>query len=113
MADDARWSLDALVSQLAGDEALAREMVTLFIDECPHMLGAVHDALAAGSPDAVRRAAHALKGAAANFTPDGPTSTARRLELTAAEGRLDEAASLIDRLDHELDDLMRAMVQVA
>ena len=111
MAAESPWSLDTLVSQLAGDEQLAREMVVLFIDECPNMIGAVHDALATGSPDAVRRAAHALKGAAGNFTPDGPTATARRLELSAADGRLDEAASLIARLEQELDDLVQAMAQ--
>ena len=111
MAAESLWSLDALVSQLAGDEQLAREMVVIFVDECPHMIGAVHDALASGSPDAVRRAAHALKGAAANFTPDGATATARQLELSAAEGRLDQAASLIDRLERELDALVRAMAE--
>jgi HPt (histidine-containing phosphotransfer) domain-containing protein len=113
MAAESAWSLDALVSQLAGDEQLAREMVVLFVDECPQMIGAVHDALATGSSDAVRRAAHALKGAAGNFTPDGPTATARRLELSAAEGRLDEAAALINRLEQELDELRQAMARLS
>ena len=107
------WSLDLVVSRLSGDEELARQMVILFIAECPRMLAAIHDALAAGSPDAVRRAAHAFKGSVGNFTDDTPTLTARSLEYAAADGRLDEAAALVDRLEREVDDLLRAMAEFA
>jgi HPt (histidine-containing phosphotransfer) domain-containing protein len=111
MAGTASWSLDALVSQLAGDEDLARQMVALFISESPRMRTALVDAFASGSPDAVRRAAHSFKGAVSNFSEEGLTATARLLEQTAAEGRLDDAAALFERLEQEADDLVRVMGQ--
>ena len=107
----ASWSPDALISELGGDEVLAREMVSLFIDECPRMRKAIIDAFASGSPDAVRRAAHSFKGAVSNFRDDELTAIARTLELTAAEGRLDDAVALFDRLEQEADELVRAMGQ--
>jgi HPt (histidine-containing phosphotransfer) domain-containing protein len=111
MTRAASWSPGTLLSQLAGDEDLAREMVALFISECPRMRRALVDAFASGSPDAVRRAAHSFKGAVSNFSDDGLTATARQLEQTAAEGRLDDAATLFERLEQETDDLVRAMGQ--
>ena len=107
------WSLDAVVANLGGDEALARQMVALFVHECPGMLTAIHDALAAGSPEAVRRAAHAFKGSVGNFAAEGPAQTARSLEEAAAGGRLDDAAKLIERLEGEVDDLLRGMAEFA
>lgn len=108
-----RWSPESLIQQLAGDEQLAREMVALFVGECPRMIGAIQDALAAGDADAVRRAAHSFKGAVGNFTSEGLTVTARELEQAAAEGRLDEAEGLVRRLDGELGALLRAMAEFA
>ena len=113
MGPSTRWSADSLIQQLAGDEQLAREMVALFIGECPRMLGLIHDALAGGDADAVRRAAHSFKGAVANFTNQGLTVTARQLEEAAAEGHLEEASALVQRLEGELGDLLREMTEFA
>jgi two-component system sensor histidine kinase/response regulator len=107
------WSLDAVVANLAGDEELARQLVALFVDDCPRMLAAIHTAMATGRPDAVRRAAHAFKGSVSNFTLDGPAVTARTLEFHAASGRLDGAADLIARLELEVEELLRGMADFA
>jgi len=101
------WSSDAMIDRLGGDEALARELARLFIAECPKMLGAVHDSLTSGSPDTVRRAAHALKGSVSNFVEGGPTAAALELEHIGREGRLDDAAAAVVVLERELDGLLR------
>ena len=88
------WSLDLVVSRLSGDEELARQMVTLFIAECPRMLAAIHDALAAGSPDAVRRAAHAFKGSVGNFTDDSTIEPNRLQDIVTTPSDADERAAL-------------------
>ena len=101
------WSSDAMVDRLGGDEALARELARLFIAECPKMLGAVRESVTSGSPDTVRRAAHALKGSVSNFVEGGPTAAALALEHIGREGRLDEAPSALVVLERELDALLR------
>ena len=113
MSGATRWSPDALIAQRAGDEDLARQMALLFIAECPRMLEAVQDALARGQADAIRRAAHAIKGAAGNFAPDGLAATARLLEQAAADGRLEEAPGLVDRLERDAHNLLLAMAEFA
>lgn len=113
MSADGLWSPDVLIDQLGGDRELARQLVLLFIAECPRMLTAVHTAMAGGDPSAIRRAAHALKGSAANFTSGGLTATARQLERAAEEGRLEEAPVLVDRLEREADDLLLTMAEFA
>jgi HPt (histidine-containing phosphotransfer) domain-containing protein len=113
MSGTARWSPDALIAQLGGDEDLARQMALLFIAECPRMLKAVQEALASGRAEAIRLAAHALKGAAGNFASDGLTATAGLLEQAAADGRIEDAPGLVDRLERDAHNLLLAMSEFA
>jgi HPt (histidine-containing phosphotransfer) domain-containing protein len=105
------WSPDRMIARLAGDEELARQLVDIYIDECPRMLGTLRDAIAQASPDAIRRAAHALKGSTLNFIDGGPAATAFELETMGRESRLDDTVPAFARLEEEsealLDDLRR------
>jgi hypothetical protein len=53
----------------------------------------------------VRRAAHALKGSLSNFIDGGPTATAFELETMGRDGRLDETARALERLEGEIAGL--------
>ena len=100
------WSPDLMITRLGGDEELARQLVTLFIEECPRMMAQVRESVAQDNPDLVRRAAHAFKGSVSNFTADGPTVTAFALETIGREARLDEASVLLAQLEREVEVLM-------
>lgn len=100
------WSPDLMINRLGGDEELARQLVTLFIEECPRMMVQVRESVAQGTPDLVRRAAHAFKGSVSNFTAEGPTVTAFALENMGREARLDDASALLTQLEREVDVLM-------
>ena len=110
-ARNARWSADTFVSRLDGDELLARELVALFLVECPRMMAAVRDGVQHGTADDVRRAAHALKGSMSNFTDQAPVTTASALEQHGAAGRLTDAAATLAQLEREVADLLAAMRQ--
>jgi len=105
------WSSERMLARLAGDEELALQLVEIFIAECPRMVDAVREAVEQNSADAIRRAAHALKGSTLNFIEDGPAATAFELEQMGREGGIAEARSLFERLEREiaglLDDLRR------
>ena len=105
-ADEFIWSPDQMIARLGGDEALARQLVTLFIGECPQMLAQLRQSIEQGTPDLVRRSAHAFKGSVSNFLPDGPTVTAFALETMGREGRLDEAPTVVARLERQVDVLI-------
>lgn len=105
------WSAVTFVSRFDGDELLARELVALFLVECPRMMAAVRDGVQNGTADDVRRAAHTLKGSMSNFTDRAPVTTAFALEQHGAAGRLADAAATLAQLEREVADLLAAMRQ--
>ena len=79
------WTPERMLSRLDGDTELATQLAAIFIDEYPRMLERLRGAVASGSADDVRRAAHALKGSVSNFVDGGPTATALRTGDHGAE----------------------------
>lgn len=96
------WSPDRMIARLGGDEQLTRQLVTLFLSECPRMMAQVRDSVEQGSADVMRRAAHAFKGSVSNFSTDGPTVTAFELESLGREGTIAGAPALLARLEREV-----------
>jgi CheY-like chemotaxis protein/HPt (histidine-containing phosphotransfer) domain-containing protein len=77
--DAAAVSLQVL-ARVGGDRELLAEISRLFVEDAPRHLERIRQALDAGDGEALRRAAHGLKGAAANFDADGVVAAARTLE---------------------------------
>ena len=96
------WTPDRMLSRLDGDTELATQLAAIFIDEYPRMLERLRGAVATGTADDVRRAAHALKGSVSNFVDGGPTATAFELETMGRNGQLDGTAAVLDRLEQEI-----------
>lgn len=105
-ADEFVWSPDAMISRLGGDEELARQLITLFLEECPQMMAEVRASVAGGTPDGIRRAAHAFKGSVSNFIPDGPTATAFALETIGREERVADAPAALAQLERQVEALL-------
>jgi HPt (histidine-containing phosphotransfer) domain-containing protein len=103
------WSAAEMIDRLGGDEALARQLVALFLGEYPKLLDALRASVSTGNADSVRRAAHAAKGCIANFVDGGPQATAHAIERLGADGRLEGVAPLVARLEHEVAALVAPM----
>ena len=95
-----------MLSRLAGDRELACQLADIFISECPRMVQAVREGVEQHDPDAVRRAAHALKGSTLNFVEAGAAATAFALENMGREGNLATASATVDRVERELAELI-------
>jgi len=100
------WTPERMLIRLGGDEALAKQLAALFIEECPQMLGRVRESLQQTDADVVRRAAHALKGSVANFVEGGAAATALELETRGRENNLTDAPHLLARLEREIAALL-------
>ena len=98
--------LDGALARVGGDRELLAEIVQLFIEDAPRHLEAVAVAIGGGNAEALRRAAHGLKGAAANFDAQPVVNVARELEEIARGGELDRASAALDRLRAETDRLV-------
>jgi two-component system sensor histidine kinase/response regulator len=105
----------ALLNRVAGDEELMDDVIRIFLEDCARQLTAIRGAVDQKSPDAIRTAAHALKGAAGNLSANRLFEAAGLLERIGAESRMDvveaawrrlsaEAASVIEALRTEISD---------
>lgn len=103
------WSPAAMLERLGGDEELARQLVELFVAECPRMMSVLRESVASADADHVRRAAHAFKGSVGNFTDEAPMTTAFELERIGASGTIADAPALLARLELEVEQFLAAL----
>jgi HPt (histidine-containing phosphotransfer) domain-containing protein len=100
---------DAVLDRVGGDENLLREIIVIFLDECPALVASIRDALAKQDRRLLERSAHTLKGSLATFGADAATQAALELELSARRGDLHRAPALVARLEVELDFIRTAL----
>jgi two-component system sensor histidine kinase/response regulator len=110
-ADDRPVSFDkrALRERLSGDEQLMGDVIHLFIEDCPDRLSAIGAAVDRRDSEALRIAAHALAGSAANLAATGLFEAARVLERIGAESRMDAAEAAWRRLSAEAVNVLDAL----
>ena len=104
---------DEILARVGGDRALLAEMIRLFADDAPHNVDRIRDAIEARDGEALRRAAHALKGAAGNFEAADVVRVARTLEEMGKSGRFEDHASAWRTLGVEMDRLMARLTTLA
>jgi signal transduction histidine kinase/CheY-like chemotaxis protein/HPt (histidine-containing phosphotransfer) domain-containing protein len=102
---DARRTL----ASVDGDLSLLAEVADAFGRSSPAALGALTTAIAAGDARGVERAAHALRGAAANFGAAPAVEAARELERMGRDGQLGGAPEALPLLARELQRLRDAL----
>jgi CheY-like chemotaxis protein len=93
-----------LLQRISGDRGLLQELVAMCGEDCPRMLEHVRTAIDADDAEAVRRAAHLLKGSVSNVV-----SAAQRLEEMGREGELREARNAYQSLEESLSAFRTAL----
>jgi two-component system, sensor histidine kinase and response regulator len=104
--DQCVLEMDAALSRLNGDHELLAEQTKLFLEYCPELVLDLARAVTSEEVDAIRIAAHSLKGVLADFTSKSPFETARLIEIEASEGDLSGINSLLERLEEEIEMLV-------
>jgi signal transduction histidine kinase/DNA-binding response OmpR family regulator len=105
--DQARAS--ALLARVGGDPLLFRDVIELFLDDCPNQIDAIRQAIHDQQSDRVYRAAHKLKGSAGNFDAHEVMALLQRLEARARDGDLSTCASVFVEIEAEAERLMSAL----
>jgi HPt (histidine-containing phosphotransfer) domain-containing protein len=95
-----------VLARVGGDRALLAEISRLFVEDAPRHLQMIRKALDAGDGESLRRAAHGLKGAAANFDAEGVVSAARMLEEIGRRGDADAHDAAWNSLTSEMEQLV-------
>ena len=108
--DPAVFDRAALLDRLAGDEELARKILGIFLDNMPVRIRDLRTALDAGDVSAAPRAAHAIKGMAANISAEAMRSLAEKMENAARTGDLEWIRERMAKLEAKLEELRRMLV---
>src|SRR6202795_1167561 len=103
-ADQAGGAIDhtALLAGVDGNRRVLRELVRLFLADCPRRLAEIKEAIRRGDAGALGRAAHALKGSVGNFAAKNAFAAAQRLEIMSRDIDLDNVGKACVTLESEL-----------
>jgi HPt (histidine-containing phosphotransfer) domain-containing protein len=106
------FDLAGLERSMDGDQRLVREMLKIFLDDCPLQMAAIKAAVDARDAAQIRATAHALKGSAGYLRATPVFEAARKLEAIGREGVLATADTLHQRLVAEIARLVEELRKV-
>ena len=91
------------LARVEGDESLLAEIARMFLESQRELVAELRDALGAGDSVRVARAAHTLKGSAANLSATGVAKAALGVEERARAGDAQGASGAFPALERELE----------
>lgn len=100
---------DGALKRMGGDVQLFQDMVQFFIEDAPGLLTEMDTANASGDAENVARAAHSLKGLAANFGATDAIEAAQTLEKQVKASGLAETDAAFANLHREMQRLLTAL----
>jgi len=93
------------LTRVGGDEELLCEVIGLFLDDYPHSLQKLREAVNAGDHSSVEQHAHSLKGSVSIFGAQEAVEAAFALEKQGRSGDLTGATDGLNRLEQALASL--------
>jgi len=97
------------LNRMGNDHGLFEEMVGLLRADAPPLLATIRTAHSDGDGPRLQRAAHTLKGLAANFGAERAVAAAFAIERKAKALQSDGMPAAITELDESLDELIAAL----
>jgi CheY-like chemotaxis protein/HPt (histidine-containing phosphotransfer) domain-containing protein len=99
----------SILSLFEGDTELIREVVGLFLEDCPRQMSAIRAAVEHSDAEAINRTAHSFKGSLSNFAAPGAFQAAQNLEGLGRDGDLSHAKNALRALEEQVYLLQSAM----
>lgn len=106
------FDYERALRRAGGDQEFLRELVVVFLEECPQWVSNIEEAAASLDAPAVRMAAHTIKGAACSLHAPALTSAALVIEQAATQGNLSELSQHCKSLLTELERLRPELEQL-
>jgi signal transduction histidine kinase/CheY-like chemotaxis protein len=95
-----------LTESVGGDEALLREVASLFAKDAPSRIAQLRAGISNGDAAAIQTAIHTLKGSASNFGHCALLDTIAELETAALAADIAACAAMVPRIERETASLM-------
>jgi PAS domain S-box-containing protein len=102
---------DRALELVGHDRVLLRELVQLFLAECPVWLGRIRQGLASGDAESLKRIAHSLKSCLGNFSAQAAFDAALKLEILGQERNLHAAPEALCCLEEAIRRLQPALAE--
>jgi HPt (histidine-containing phosphotransfer) domain-containing protein len=106
-------NIPELIDRLDNDFELFVELVELFVDDSSALLSRIETAINSRDNETLRKAAHTLKGAVANFSAPAAFEAASQLEQTGKNAELTGAEEQFNTLKSEIDAVLAEMKRLA
>jgi PAS domain S-box-containing protein len=106
---DAVFDRAAVLATLDRDSDLLRDIVGIFLTRCPNQMEKIRDAVLVRDSKLLERAAHALKGSAANLLARSVMDAAGKLEEIGRAGSFAGSAGALQSLETEVLKLQAAL----
>ena len=94
------FDYEDFLERIDGDTVLLKEVLEIFLEDTPGLLADLDAGIKSKDMDAVERAAHSLKGSAANISAKRLQELTHQLLLQMREGKLAYA-------EHACDDIIK------
>ena len=107
--EDPPFDLDALLIRCMGDADFRDRLLTKFPEQADLGLRRISDALKANDATQLARAAHGLKGTAANLSASAVQQIAARIEALGHAGTLNEVERLVTELRAQVERCIGAI----
>ncbi len=105
--------ISSLLNSIEGDRELLVDLVNHFFSDYPVKMNEIRQAIQDNDPSRVERAAHSLKGTAANFGAAESYRLAHEIEKRGREQDLKGAPELYSRLEREMLEVREELAGVA
>lgn len=101
--------LEVALARMGNDRTLLLQLAEFFLEDAPKLLAEIDSGVKADELAIVSRAAHSLKGLAANFEAIPAVAAARRVEEDGKQQEMAKLPADISALQAEIDKLMQAL----
>jgi len=103
----------ALLERVEGDQELLAEIVKLFLEDTPRLMGTMHEALQNGDMILLERSAHSMKGSAGNLSANFAATAAMQLEKNAKKGDAESSRASLSNLEAALAQLLPMLAELS
>lgn len=106
------FNKDTTLERMDGDLALLKELVALFLEDCPELLRHIKEAICNRDAQALQHTAHTLKGSVGIFCAQFALEAAYKLEIMGRDQDFSQAEAALTALEQELGRLNLVLAEL-
>jgi HPt (histidine-containing phosphotransfer) domain-containing protein len=103
----------ALIESFANELPLLKEVIGIFLADCPGRLKALQNAVTARDSTQITHGSHAVRGSVCIFGAKAAVEAAQKLESMARQGKVDGLDEAYSELERELALVSFALEELA